>query len=72
MEPERESKGNPLDADAGTAEGGNAMKYIAQIMAVLNWMHERFWRWIFEYAVNGMGDDGFCNYGERKNGDWNG
>ena len=48
------------------------MKYIAQIMAVCNWMHERFWRWIFEHDVNGMGKDGFCNYGERKNGDWNG
>ena len=48
------------------------MKYLAQIMAVCNWMHERFWRRIFGNAVNGMGKDGFCNYGERKNGDWNG
>ena len=45
------------------------MKYIAQIMAVCNWIHERFWRWIFGNAVNGMGKDGFCNYGERKDGD---
>ena len=48
------------------------MKYIAQIMAVFNWLHKRRWAWIFEHAVNGMGKDGFCNYGERKNGDWNG
>lgn len=48
------------------------MKCIAQIMAVLNWMHERFWGWIFGNAVNGMGKDGFCNYGERKDGDGDG
>ena len=24
------------------------------------------------YAANGMGDDGFCNYGERKEGNDNG
>ena len=45
------------------------MRYIAQIMAVCNWMHERFWRRIFGNAVNGMGDDGFCNYGARMDGD---
>ena len=42
------------------------MRYIAQIMAVFNWMHERFWRRIFG---NAMEKDGFCNYGERKDGD---
>ena len=49
--------------------GGFTMRYIAQIMAVFNWIHKRLWAWIFGNAVNGMGDDGFCNYGERKNGD---
>ena len=44
------------------------MRYIAQIMAVFNWILERRWRWIFGHAVNGMGDDGFCNYGEQKEG----
>ena len=24
------------------------------------------------HGINGMGDDGFCNYGERKDGDGNG
>ena len=45
------------------------MRYLAQIMAVCNWMHERFWRRIFGNAVNCIGKDGFCNYGERKDGD---
>ena len=35
------------------------MRYIAQIMAVLNWLHERRWRWIF-------GEDG-----EKENGQYN-
>lgn len=42
------------------------MRYIAQIMAVFNWMHERFWRRIFGNAVNAMEKDGPCNYVERK------
>ena len=45
------------------------MKYLAQIMAVFNWMHERFWRRIFGNAANAMEKDGFYNYGERKDGD---
>ena len=42
------------------------MRYLAQIMAVFNWLIDRRWRWIFGNAVNGMGDDDFCSYGERK------
>ena len=48
------------------------MKYIAQIVAVFNWILERRWRWIFGNAVNGIGKDGFCNYGARMDGDGNG
>ena len=48
------------------------MRYIAQIMSVFNWILERRWRWIFGNAVNAMEKDGFYNYVERKDGDWNG
>ena len=48
------------------------MRYIAQIMTVCNWMYKRRWAWIFGNAVNGMRDDNFCSYGERKGGDGNG
>ena len=34
------------------------MRYIAQIIAVCNWMHKRRWAWIFGNAVNAMGKDG--------------
>ena len=45
------------------------MRYIAQIMAVFNWLHKRRWAWIFGNAVNGMGGNAYCVYGERKDGD---
>lgn len=49
------------------------MRYLAQIMAVFNWLIDRRWRWIFGNAVNGMGDDDdFRSYRERKDGDRNG